>query len=177
MHIGNCADGRLTDPVLRETYLNFGHPDGAKFQEPIFGIALPKKIIQQWRGVFTSTYLAVISGVVPGLAALWWIRSQSKTVYGFHGATAYRFFSAAMGEKALDFAQIIIVLSSATEVTSEVKSVITSRNLSEVERSFFLESFPIFLEGHGQDLQQHTLVWLPACNSTKKLIAVGTSGC
>src|SRR5271170_2644937 len=116
------VNNRLTDPVLRESYLNFGHPDGSKHQEPQFGIALPMKVIHNWSIAILFAYMALLSAVVPGYAAAWWIRSQLKTGHGFHESTGHRFFSAVSHQKELNFAEIITLLSAAHEVTSVIES-------------------------------------------------------
>jgi len=116
------VNNRLTDPVLRESYLNFGHPDGSKHQEPHFRIALPKKVVGNESMAFLLTYLVLLSVVVPGYATAWWIRSQSKTAHGFHESTACQFFSAVSHRKALKFPEIITLLSTSHEVTSAIES-------------------------------------------------------
>ena len=114
---------RLTDPVLRECYLNYGHPDGPRQREPQRGIALPKRLLQDdWSTGFILAYLAVLSALIPGATLTWWFRSQSKTAHGFHESTAYRLFSAVFQHKELNFGEIITLLSGSHEVTSLIDS-------------------------------------------------------
>ena len=144
-HAPDTVNDRLTDPVLRESYLNFGHPDGAKLHEPIVGIALPEKVAHRdWQRGVILTYLAVLL-IVPGYTAAWWIRSQSKTPQGFHEATAYRFFSTALCSNELNFAKIMTVLSAAEEITSIIAS-------GKFEIEPLLELLPM-TQAKGNDLE------------------------
>jgi preprotein translocase subunit Sec63 len=155
-------NNRLTDPVLRESYLNFGHPDGSKHQETQFGIALPKKVVDKWSTAFLLTYLVLLSAVVPGYAAAWWIRSQSKTAHGFHESTACRFFSAVSHQKALKFPEIITLLSTSHEVTSVIES-------EHLEIQFLSKLLPLI-----QNRQLH-LENIQVPLSTSKLMTVVSS--
>jgi translocation protein SEC63 len=137
----DTVNDRLTDPVLRESYLNFGHPDGAKLHEPIIGIALPGKVVHRdWQTGVMLMYLGLLLLIVPGCTAAWWIRSQSTTPQGFHEATAYRFFSTALCSNELNFAEIMTVLSAAEEITSIIAS-----------GKFEIEPFPV-TQTKGNDL-------------------------
>jgi preprotein translocase subunit Sec63 len=113
---------RLTDEVIRESYLVYGHLETVR--EVTVGIALPKKVMKNAKlsNVLLFGYVTIITIVVPAFVGLWWMRFLSTTRDGLHDSTAYRFFVAASQRRHLDIFGLITFFSECYEVTTIVKT-------------------------------------------------------
>ena len=113
----------LTDPNLRESYLQFGKPGGSMPKIIYIAIALPQKVVTEefLSNVLLFGYVTIFGIIVPVGIGLWWIRPQ-KTTEGIYGSTAHKFFAAAIHKKKLRYSEIITLLSQCQETIEVVQS-------------------------------------------------------
>lgn len=88
----------LTDPVTKENFLKYGHPDGP--QAITQGIALPKFLIESQGLVIL--YVAVIAVVLPLVVRYWWNHAKQYTKKGIHAETATLFVESLLNYRPTD---------------------------------------------------------------------------
>lgn len=81
------AHEALTDPIVRENYLKYGHPDGP--QSTTHGIAIPSFMVSGSASpLLVIFYVSLLGVVLPYLVGKWWTRTQSYTRKNIHVNTA-----------------------------------------------------------------------------------------
>ncbi|AJT73611.1 AIC_G0051200.mRNA.1.CDS.1 [Saccharomyces cerevisiae] len=82
----------LTDELVRQNYLKYGHPDGP--QSTSHGIALPRFLVDgSVSPLLVVCYVALLGLILPYFVSRWWARTQSYTKKGIHNVTASNFVS------------------------------------------------------------------------------------
>lgn len=82
----------LTDELVRQNYLKYGHPDGP--QSTSHGIALPRFLVDGSASpLLVVCYVALLGLILPYFVSRWWARTQSYTKKGIHNVTASNFVS------------------------------------------------------------------------------------
>lgn len=77
----------LTDKVMKQNFLKYGHPDGP--QNISHGIAIPKFLIEGKYSVFMLIFYFLILGVsLPLVMGYWWNNVSNHTKKGLHINTA-----------------------------------------------------------------------------------------
>ena len=74
----------LTDELVKENYLKYGHPDGP--QQVSQGIALPKFLIDNGYSslLMILAYMFVFMGVIPYVVSKWWSKSSQFNKQNVH---------------------------------------------------------------------------------------------
>ena len=81
----------MTDPVIRQNLVDWGHPDG---RQPLTtGIALPQWVIEGKNNIWVlGLYGLVFGAALPALVGRWWFGNKEKTKDGVSAKTATAFF-------------------------------------------------------------------------------------
>ena len=128
------SDHRLTDPVIRENYLRWSHPDGR--QEYSLGISLPITFVnddEQMSWLMAFGYVAVLN-FVAFWTGFWWLKAQSKTKGGLQGCTAHMFFVTSSQNRMghMDICKMVKLMSRCYEITQVVAKFQKNKNIERL---------------------------------------------
>jgi hypothetical protein len=131
------ADHRLTDPVIRENYLRWSHPDGR--QEYSLGISLPITVVnddEQMSWLMAFGYVAVLNFVALWIG-FWWLKAQSKTG-GLQGCTAHMLFVTSSQNRMghMDICKMVKLMSRCYEITQVVAKCQRNNNIDRLVRLY-----------------------------------------
>lgn len=99
----------LTDPLVRENFLKYGHPDGP--QPTTHGIALPSFLVEgSGSPLIVLSYILLLGAILPYFVGRWWTRTQSYTRKGIHIQTASYFADRLVNHKPSDIITVDSIL-------------------------------------------------------------------
>ncbi|EDO17134.1 hypothetical protein Kpol_1072p4 [Vanderwaltozyma polyspora DSM 70294] len=125
----------LTDELVKQNYLMYGHPDGPQSQT--HGIALPSFLVN---GLVTPIvvifYVLVLSLVLPYLVSKWWSKTQSYTRKGIHIKTASHFVDRMINYKPSEIVTVDLIIEWLSHA-EEFKLLFPSLNSSDFKRLLY----------------------------------------
>ncbi|EJS41581.1 sec63p [Saccharomyces arboricola H-6] len=99
----------LTDELVRQNFLKYGHPDGP--QSTSHGIALPKFLVDGSASpLLVVCYFVLLGLIMPYFVSRWWARTQSYTKKGIHNVTASNFISNLVNYKPSEIVTLDLIL-------------------------------------------------------------------
>ncbi|CAI4064559.1 hypothetical protein N7582_002734 [Saccharomyces uvarum] len=99
----------LTDELVRQNYLKYGHPDGP--QSTSHGIALPRFLVDGSASpLLVVCYFVLLGLILPYFVSRWWARTQSYTKKGIHNVTASNFVSNLVNYKPSEIVTLDLIL-------------------------------------------------------------------
>ena len=99
----------LTDEVIKENFLKYGHPDGP--QSMSHGIALPKFLVEGSASpLLILFYVALLGIILPYLVGKWWTKTQSYTKKGIHTKTASYFVDRLVNYKPSEIVTVDLII-------------------------------------------------------------------
>ncbi|KAL3235057.1 Protein translocation protein SEC63 [Nakaseomyces bracarensis] len=104
------AHEALTDPIVKENYLRFGHPDGP--QSTSHGIAIPSFLVNGSASpLLVLFYVSLLGVVLPYFVGKWWSRTQSYTRKRIHVITASYFVDRLVNYKPSEIVTVDLIIS------------------------------------------------------------------
>ena len=99
----------LTDPVTRENFLKYGHPDGP--QSTSHGIALPSFLVDATASpILVASYVLSFVLLLPYLVSQWWNRTKSHTKKNIHVNTASYFVDRLVNYKPSEIVTVNLII-------------------------------------------------------------------
>lgn len=120
----------LTDEVVRNNFIEYGHPDGK--QSLKIGIALPKFIVSDGNGKYlVLLYTGLLGILLPYLVGSWWYGTKRRSKEGVLMESANNLFR--QYDEDIDESGIIWALSAGKEYEAVLKGDQTESGLSKIE--------------------------------------------
>ena len=99
----------LTDPITRENFLKYGHPDGP--QSTSHGIALPSFLVDATASpILVASYVLSFVLLLPYLVSQWWNRTKSHTKKNIHVNTASYFVDRLVNYKPSEIVTVNLIV-------------------------------------------------------------------